>query len=158
MELETVSELARQKFYFRLTFCMSLSPSTAKERSLAGSPAWQWLWGGEEPEPCGSSSSGSRAAARSAVLWQQHKHSPVGDDWLFLISLERHTAASVAQSNKVWAGKKGKKPLLIMKGRSGKGSWQSLYNLLYKKQNENKCLYVLWSKNVKAEVNSLLLI
>lgn len=46
--------------------------------------------------------------------------------WLFPISLEGHAAARVAHhSNKVWAGKRGK-TLLIMKGRSGKGAWQSL--------------------------------
>lgn len=160
MELDTVSELARQKFYLHLTFChvpVSVHCQGEEPRWLScltvavGWGGARALWQQQQLHSC-------CPLCCSAGLWQEHKCSPVGDDWLFPISLERHTAVSVAQSNKVWAGKKWKKPLLIMKGRSGKGFWQSLYNPLYKKQNENKCLYVLWSKNVKAEVNSLLLI
>jgi len=40
---------------------------------------------------------------------------------LFPVSLEGH-ACMAHRSNKVRAGKKGEKPLLIMKARSGKGS------------------------------------
>lgn len=115
MELETVSELARQKFYLDLSLCLSPSPSTAKETSVAGSPAWWWLWGGEELCPRGSSISGSRAAVRSAAPLLgcgSSVNAAVGKMrfWLFPISLEEHAAVCVAHgSNKVWAEKKGKK-------------------------------------------------
>lgn len=103
MELETVSELAGQKFYLHLTFChVPVSVHCQREEPhwlscLTVAVGWggaRALWQQQWLHSC-------CPLCCSAGLWQQHKCCPVGDDWLFPISLERHTAASVVQSNKV---------------------------------------------------------
>lgn len=106
MELETLSEAGKAKIV-RASVSLSLSPSTAKERSLAGSPAQRCLWGGEELAPRGSGVSGSQAAVCSVALLLSRGSSTnaAGGElrvWLFPVSLEGHAAARVAcHSNKV---------------------------------------------------------
>lgn len=128
MELETVSELARQKFYLHLSLChVPVSPLCQRDKSswlscLAMSvgrggagPPWQ-------QHRCLQSC--CPLCYSAAVLWQQHKCCSRKDGVLALPYLLGRTRSSLCGLS-VYKGlswEKGKKTLLIMKGRSGKGS------------------------------------
>lgn len=126
MELETVSELARQKLCLHLTFChIPVSVHCQREEPrwlscLTVAVGWEgaralWQWQQQQLQSC-------CPLCCSAGLWQQHKRSPVGDDWLFPISLKDTQQPVWLSLTRSELEKKGKKPLLIVKGRSEKGS------------------------------------
>lgn len=70
------------------------------------------VWGGKEPDP---------VAAVAPELLPFCSANGKMRVWLFPISLQGHAAACFAyQSNKVWAGKKGKQTCLSWRGGAGR--------------------------------------
>lgn len=141
------------------------------EASLACCPAWRCLWGGEEPAPCGSSTCGFRGlrvlqqgccqlCGPVPGLWQQHKCCSVFKTGfqLFPIPIKGRAAACVAIRLTCSEPGKGEKVRVDLEGEEWEGILTESNICFIKKQNENKCLDVLWRENVKAEVNSLLLL